>query len=155
MTRSSRAALRRLLAAATAAAGRAETDPALPRLVAAAPIDQLVAAAAMHRVSGCVHESLKDVAGGDILTDTHRAANADVDPNFRSRARPGDPIHGYDQGGRYAHRDSCGGFEADGLCCQDTEMVGANPSNRLPDFRQLESFAGLPVSLLYNRRRSP
>ena len=41
-----RAALRRLLAAATAAAGRAPADPALPQLVAAAPLEHLPAAAA-------------------------------------------------------------------------------------------------------------
>ena len=56
-------ALRRLLLAATAAAGRAERDPALPALVAAAPIERLPEAAALHRVGGCVHAALTPVAG--------------------------------------------------------------------------------------------
>ncbi len=54
--------------AATAAAGRSP-DPRLPELIAAAPMAALPAAAALHRVGGCVHESLRDVPGvpADVL----------------------------------------------------------------------------------------
>ena len=56
-------ALRHLLLAATAAAGRPHPDPALGELAAAAPIDRLPEAAALHRVGGCVHVALAPVAG--------------------------------------------------------------------------------------------
>jgi hypothetical protein len=61
-SRAERDALRRLLLAATAAAGRRDPPSGLQDLVAAAPIELLPALAALHRVGGCVHDSLRDVA---------------------------------------------------------------------------------------------
>jgi hypothetical protein len=75
VARSGRRALRDLLLAATAAAGRDADERALADLVAAAPISALPAAAALHRVSGCVHESLRDVAG--VSTVVLRALDID------------------------------------------------------------------------------
>ncbi len=63
LTGASGDALRRLLVAATAAALRPDPDPRLPALVAAAPVEHLPAAAALHRVDGCVHAALAPVAG--------------------------------------------------------------------------------------------
>lgn len=60
-------ALGRLLAAATAAAGcdGDHADDDIAGLVAAAPQSDIPAAAAFHRVEGCVHEALHTVAGVD------------------------------------------------------------------------------------------
>ncbi len=57
------ASLRRLLVAATASVGRPAPPEPLAPLVAAAPIDKLAMAAALHRVGGCVHEALSGVPG--------------------------------------------------------------------------------------------
>jgi hypothetical protein len=68
MDRQERRRLGQLLAAATAAAGPHPTAPSgvsLAELVRAAPQHELTAAAVVHRVEGCVHESLHDVAGVD------------------------------------------------------------------------------------------
>jgi hypothetical protein len=65
--RSQRGALRDLLLAATASAGQPVPDPRLADLVARAPIGALPAAAALHRVSGCVHAALAGVPG--VTTD--------------------------------------------------------------------------------------
>ncbi len=74
---SERRALRDLLLAATASAGRSVVDPRLGALVASAPIDALPAAAALHRVSGCVHESMLGVPGvPDHVMDALAAARA-------------------------------------------------------------------------------
>ena len=62
LTRRQRAALRALLIRATAAAGRACDRGALNRLVQAAPIEVLPAAAALHRVGGTVLRGLDGVA---------------------------------------------------------------------------------------------
>jgi hypothetical protein len=56
-------ALRRLLVAATASVGRPSPPEPLAPLVAAAPIEKLPTAAALHRVGGCVHEALVEVDG--------------------------------------------------------------------------------------------
>jgi hypothetical protein len=63
VTRSERRPLRDLLLAATASAGRGVNDPRLADLVAGAPIGALPSIAALHRVSGCVHEALSGTAG--------------------------------------------------------------------------------------------
>jgi hypothetical protein len=63
VARSERRALRDLLLAATASAGRNVVDPRLGDLVAAARIGALPAAAALHRVAGCVHDALCGVPG--------------------------------------------------------------------------------------------
>jgi hypothetical protein len=67
VARSQRRALRALLLAATASAGRGSPDPRLDGLVARAPIGALPGAAALHRVSGCVHEALGGVP--DVPTE--------------------------------------------------------------------------------------
>jgi hypothetical protein len=75
VARSERRALRDLLLAATASAGRNVVDPRLGRLVTEAPIDVLPAAAALHRVSGCVHKALCGVTGvPDHVMDALAAA---------------------------------------------------------------------------------
>jgi hypothetical protein len=63
MSRRERAALRSVLIAATAAAGRRETPAELAALVAEAPITALPAAASLHRVGGSVLRGLEGVAG--------------------------------------------------------------------------------------------
>jgi hypothetical protein len=63
LTRHERAALRDLLVRATAVAGRDHDPDDLERLVAAAPIDALPAAAMMHRVAGTVLRGLDGVDG--------------------------------------------------------------------------------------------
>jgi hypothetical protein len=75
VARSERRALRDLLLAATASAGRSVADPRLPGLVASAPIDALPEAAELHRVSGCVHQALCGVPGvPDSVMDALAAA---------------------------------------------------------------------------------
>jgi hypothetical protein len=70
LTRRQRAALRALLIGATAAAGRAPDRGALNRMVLAAPIERLPAAAALHRVGGTVLRGLDGVA--DVPADVRR-----------------------------------------------------------------------------------
>jgi hypothetical protein len=63
LTRAQRAALRTLLIRSTAAAGRAADPERIAAAVAAAPVAALPAAAALHRVSGCVLLGVQDVVG--------------------------------------------------------------------------------------------
>jgi hypothetical protein len=63
LTRRQRDTLRALLLGATAAAGRASDRDALRRLVLAAPIEELPAVAALHRVGGTVLRGLDGVDG--------------------------------------------------------------------------------------------
>jgi hypothetical protein len=63
LTRGERAALRAVLVRATAAAGRGRDGAELDRLTAAAPMQQLPAAAALHRVGGTVLRGLDGVDG--------------------------------------------------------------------------------------------
>jgi Uncharacterised nucleotidyltransferase len=62
LTRHDNDALRALLIAATAASGR-PTRPGLDRLVAAAPVELVAAAAVLHRVAGSVLDGLGHTAG--------------------------------------------------------------------------------------------
>jgi hypothetical protein len=63
MTRHEREALRDVLVAATAAAGRPHRDDQLAALVGAAPLGRLPAVAALHRVGGTVLRGLGGVEG--------------------------------------------------------------------------------------------
>jgi hypothetical protein len=71
LTRGERVALRAVLVRATAAAGRHRDDGELAGLVAAAPIERLPAAAALHRVGGTV---LRGLDGIDSVPPAVRAA---------------------------------------------------------------------------------
>lgn len=81
MNRDQRASLRALLCAATAIAGSEHRNShELAALVAAAPIDRLGPAAALHRVSGCVLDGLAGVDGvpvnvrDELMDERDRAA---------------------------------------------------------------------------------
>ena len=82
--------LGRLLAVATASVGRDDGPPLRP-LVATAPQGELLAAADLHRVEGCLHEAFHTVEGVDpavlaTLAGDPRAVGA-ATPRHRPRAR--------------------------------------------------------------------
>jgi hypothetical protein len=74
MTRHEREALRGVLVAATAAAGRDQRDGRLVDLVGVAPLGRLPAMAALHRVGGTVLRGLEGIDGvpGDVREDLTR-----------------------------------------------------------------------------------